>query len=133
MQRFALASIFAGFAALAFSASSVAETPDGATPAEESACDGFKGRAYGLCVAYCEAMDCDDPAVHADEEACETVGAKFEEVAGVDVPCGQPEPVYCPYCPNNAYFVPGEDMIQCCPDGQLPSSGLCVDHGCEQR
>lgn len=39
-----------------------AKTPDGMTPAEETVCDelqGAKRGLYGLCVAYCEAQDCD--------------------------------------------------------------------------
>ena len=37
-------------------------TPDGETPANEGVCDVLIGKTpglYGLCVAYCEAMDCD--------------------------------------------------------------------------
>lgn len=44
-------------------------TPDGQPPAEEIICDpaaGLRGAAYGLCVAYCEANDCElDPGQHA--------------------------------------------------------------------
>lgn len=41
---------------------SVAQTPDGTTPADEGICDGLVGSTpglYGLCVAYCEAQDLD--------------------------------------------------------------------------
>ena len=37
-------------------------TPDGETPAEESTCDSLVGATpglYGLCVAFCEAQDCE--------------------------------------------------------------------------
>jgi len=37
----------------------LAQTPDGQTPAEETVCDHESGAAFGLCNAYCEAMDCD--------------------------------------------------------------------------
>ena len=37
----------------------MALTPDGKTPAEETVCEGLSGAAFGLCNAYCEAMDCD--------------------------------------------------------------------------
>lgn len=40
----------------------LAKTPDGFTPAVEDVCDVLIGRTpglYGLCVAYCEAQDCD--------------------------------------------------------------------------
>lgn len=39
-----------------------AKTPDGQTPAEETACDVMLDATpglYGLCVAFCEAQDCD--------------------------------------------------------------------------
>ena len=45
-----------------------AQTPDGMTPAEEGVCDVLTGATpglYGLCVAFCEAQDCEatlDPA-----------------------------------------------------------------------
>ena len=48
----------------------VAKTPDGETPAEESVCDDEAGALYGLCVSYCEAMDCGHPDQHADDKAC---------------------------------------------------------------
>lgn len=48
----------------------LAKTPDGRTPAEETVCDGEVGAAYGLCNAYCEAMDCDDPNHRASDQGC---------------------------------------------------------------
>ena len=42
---------------------SVAQTPDGETPANEGVCDELIGGTpglYGLCVAYCEAQDLDE-------------------------------------------------------------------------
>lgn len=65
----------------------VASTPDGETPAEEHVCDGYSGAAFGLCNAYCEAMDCDDDP-NADQEACDTVADKFYSRTGKDIPCG---------------------------------------------
>lgn len=64
-----------------------ASTPDGETPAEEHMCDGYSGAAFGLCNAYCEAMDCDDDP-NADDEACDAVANKFHARTGKDVPCG---------------------------------------------
>ncbi|MEO6028530.1 MAG: hypothetical protein ABIR79_16815 [Candidatus Binatia bacterium] len=63
-------------------------TPDGQPPAEEVICDpnvGLRGAAYGLCVAYCEANDCDlDPEQH----ACEVLLHNFHRITGrTDVPC----------------------------------------------
>lgn len=57
-----------GFISLIFTALSVfgqpalAQTPDGDTPANEGICDGLIGGTpglYGLCVAFCEAQDCE--------------------------------------------------------------------------
>src|SRR6188472_1486691 len=36
-----------------------AKTPDGVPPSLETVCDAETGAAYGLCTAYCEAMDCE--------------------------------------------------------------------------
>lgn len=56
---------------LAFSVS--ANTPDGQTPSEEELCSDYEGRLFGLCNAYCEAMDCDSASPHASDQACERV------------------------------------------------------------
>ena len=73
---------------LAFGATTTfASTPDGQTPAEETACDTFNGVAYGLCNAYCQAMDCDTGA-YADDDACDAVALQFEDLTG--------EPLVCP-------------------------------------
>jgi hypothetical protein len=55
------------------------ETADGLTPAEESVCDkaGYTGALWGLCNAYCEAMDCDNKAVNAADAACDKVLDNF--------------------------------------------------------
>ncbi len=67
------------FTILIFAPAVMAETPDGQTPAEESVCDGFglTGKAWGLCNAYCEAMDCDDANPQASEQACQRVLASM--------------------------------------------------------
>ena len=72
-----------------------ASTPDGETPAEETVCDDLDGAEFGLCNAYCEAMDCDlaydeDPETepHASDRACEQVLANFQKHSGgEDPPC----------------------------------------------
>jgi hypothetical protein len=79
-----------------FSGAAYAGTPDGETPAEEDVCDDYSGASYGFCVAYCEAMDCDeDP--NADETACERVSERFQVKSGEsDAPtCGAEEPEIC--------------------------------------
>jgi len=50
-------------------------------------CDGLKGKAHGLCNAYCEALDCDwDP--NASERACEDLKTKYTSLTGeAEFPC----------------------------------------------
>ena len=72
-------------------------TPDGFPPAKESICDFENGAAYGLCNAYCEAMDCDAelPDVPAaSSTACQKVAAKFNNITGESLPCEHVHP--CP-------------------------------------
>ena len=69
-----------------------AQTADGETPAEEDVCDGESGAAYGLCNAYCEAMDCHLDEPNASAKACEKVGSKFEQITGRRPPCD----LFCP-------------------------------------
>ena len=48
-----------------------AQTPDGLPPANEGVCDSLqmaKPGLYGLCVAYCEALDCPDLAAGLSSE-----------------------------------------------------------------
>ena len=65
------------FAMVALAPVSHAKTPDGVTPADEQVCDGLPGALGGLCVAYCEAMDChlDDP--HVSTQACGRVADNY--------------------------------------------------------
>jgi hypothetical protein len=60
-------------AVLSFTPMSLAQTADGETPAEEPVCDDLNGALYGLCVAYCEAMDCHLGDQFASDRACERV------------------------------------------------------------
>ena len=57
--------------------SGVTQTPDEETPAEEQACDKYlgEGARYGLCVAYCEAQDCDD--LKKGDESCLNIAQNF--------------------------------------------------------
>ena len=66
-------------------------TPDGSPPAEETACEdaGLRGAAYGLCVAYCEASDCD---AFPDSEACDRIWENYTKITGEEFfPCEQEE------------------------------------------
>ena len=89
LRRLAVAAVTAGlFLQPAFAFAYGNGTPDGAPPAEEVVCDpnvGLRGPAYGLCVAYCEANDCElDP----DSRACEVLLDNFYRATGrTDVPC----------------------------------------------
>jgi hypothetical protein len=83
-------------AALLLAVSGVfANTPDGGTPAQESVCYelGLEGRAWGLCNAYCEALDCDSSDPKASPKACEWLKNQLEEVAEAASRC---EVVECP-------------------------------------
>ena len=58
----------------------------------QSDCDdeGITGAAYGLCTAYCEAMDCDrsDDGPYASDNACQRVSDNFNRITGgEDLPC----------------------------------------------
>ena len=50
-------------------------------------CDDLSGPAWGLCHAYCEAMECDTENPNAAEDACMAVGARFQRVTGDLPPC----------------------------------------------
>ena len=65
----------------------------GQAVAQDSACDGQIGAAYGLCNAYCEAMDCDSDEVQASATACEKVSVDYSKITGELMPC---EVVECP-------------------------------------
>ena len=65
-----------------------AQTPDGEPPAFEGVCDEESGAAFGLCNAYCEAMDCDSEFAEASEKACQRVAANYTKLTGVEfLPC----------------------------------------------
>ncbi len=84
---------------LVFAVTANAKTPDGMTPAEETVCDGEIGAAYGLCNAYCEAMDCDKYQPNANNnkgckekgKGCQRVRENFIRITGRDLPCERPE------------------------------------------
>jgi hypothetical protein len=82
-------------AMILFTGNLYATTPDGDTPSQESSCDSESGAAFGLCVAYCQAMDCDSVQKLALENACLTVRDRFVQLAGRDLPCEE-EKLLCP-------------------------------------
>jgi hypothetical protein len=98
----------------------LATSPDGETSSEETACDGEAGAAYGLCNAYCEAMDCDSDDAQASETACTKVRDKFTNITGrTSLPCEGP------VCPCNVpgtifgNFVAGNIPITTCRKGDI--------------
>jgi hypothetical protein len=102
----------------------LAQTPDGQTPAEETVCDHESGAAFGLCNAYCEAMDCDSANPQASATACAKVKAKFTNITGrTSLPCEGP---VCPCnIPGTLFgdYVAGNVTITSCQTGSVgPSS-----------
>jgi hypothetical protein len=61
----------------------------GAQDAEsaQSTCEGLGGAAFGLCTAFCDAMDCAGDSPQATEEACHRVEEKFHQITGSAPPC----------------------------------------------
>jgi len=55
-----------------------AQTPDGTPPAEETVCDEYSGKTYGICNAYYQAMDCNNPDTRASKQACDNLKAKMD-------------------------------------------------------
>lgn len=101
-------------ALLVWSVPAVASTPDGQTPSRETVCDLEEGAAYGLCTAYCEAMDCESAAPHASPTACSRVGDRFLQITGRPVPCGIACP--CERLPLFASIFAGGETISGCSD-----------------
>ena len=84
--------------AIVFTSTIYGQTPDGQTPADEGVCDLESSAAYGLCVSYCEAMDCDSSEAVASSEACQSRFNRFFDLTGQEPPCESPPPAESP-CP----------------------------------
>lgn len=81
-----LSSLAFGVAFLALPLTASAQTPDGSTPSEEAVCDGLSGALFGLCNAYCEALDCDTGL--SNPTACAKVLANYQQRSGgANPPC----------------------------------------------
>lgn len=99
----------------------VAKTPDGYTPHEETICNNETGAAFGLCNAYCEAMDCDSENPHASEKACSKIKSLYTKHTGNEyLPCEQNiEQLGCPcldYIPKFADFLENIGNFDYCLD-----------------
>ncbi len=115
---------------LAFASVSPAQTPDGTTPAVETICDTEVGAAYGLCNAFCEAMDCETDAPQASAIACDKVKGKYQQITGHEPPCLAPA---CPCIEQVPGFLAGANgPIEACiddSDGDKSIVGLFADGG----
>lgn len=59
--------------------------PRGVTPAENPVCDALTGVPNGICVAFCEAQNCDE---NPDGPACDTLRNNWENITGnPTLPC----------------------------------------------
>ena len=110
---FVLLASFAGIA--------LAQTPDGDPPAVEDPCEApwINGAAFGLCNAYCEAMDCEcrertDCEPHANDRACDRVRDRFIQLTARDLPCEA-------FCGNGQVDTPEEE----CDDGNNEDGDGC--------
>ena len=56
-------------------------------PNTSDVCDSESGAAYGLCNAYCEAMDCDSDEPRASIQACDRIFDNYDKVVGGAPPC----------------------------------------------
>jgi len=86
----------------------------------ESVCDGEVGAAYGLCNAFCDAMECDTDDPQASETACNKVKSKYQQVTGNEPPCLVP---VCPCIEELPGFLDAVNgsVIQCYDDGSSVS------------
>jgi hypothetical protein len=86
---------------VAFSLTAVAQSFDEMPPSEEDVCAGLAGSAYGLCNAYCEAIDCDER--EPGFKACESLRSNYFDLMGSALlPCDWNCPeVLDPTCSGN--------------------------------
>jgi hypothetical protein len=95
---------------------------------------GLTGAAFGLCTAYCDALDCDGDALLASDNACDHLQRNFERLAGgVPLPCEikdgdgdgvEDELDNCPMVPNQDQTDSDEDshgdVCDNCPEDVNP-------------
>lgn len=88
MKKFRLVSVALATACCWYIPAIFASTPDGQTPAQETVCSSLSGKSFGICNAYCEAMDCDYPGHKASNNACQKKLDQWSELhPGVTIPC----------------------------------------------
>ena len=93
---------------------SSARTADGLTPAQEMVCEGLPRAEFGLCNAYCEAIDCDSRS--APLKACESLRDNYFELTGWSAfPCDATCPeLPDPTCSGIGFIDLGEDGCEVC-------------------
>jgi len=99
------------------SQSSHAQTTDGITPAEEMVCDELTGRAFGLCNAYCEALDCDvrEQNLLAPLPECDALRNNYMKLTASSVfPCDASCPAAPVQCSGNGVLGTDADGCQVC-------------------
>ena len=96
-------------------------TPDWMTPHQETICDSETGAAFGLCNAYCEAMDCDSANPQASATACTKVRDKFTNITGRPLPC-ETCPPPPPGTPCPCADIPEFNLL-------LSTAGFCQEVG----
>jgi len=76
MRRMLTVVVF-GLGACLLGSPASAQTPDSFTPAVEESCTKYEGEGarHGLCVAYCEAQDCDN--TKGSNPSCSTIAERF--------------------------------------------------------
>ena len=76
-MRRPLVAVLFGIGVLLLGSPASAQTPDSFTPAVEEACTKYEGEGarHGLCIAYCEAQDCDN--TKAANPSCATIAERF--------------------------------------------------------
>lgn len=96
IKRFLALSIIPFILLVVGSSVVVAQTPDELTPFEEIICEDLSGASFGLCNAYCEAMDCDSATPQASSTACAKVKSRYKTITGFDrLPCDPLPPGDC--------------------------------------
>jgi len=109
--------IFLALTLILIPSTTAAKGPDRVTPAEEYVCDGHTGKAYGLCNAYCEAMDCDSPDRKASPKACAQTLANYQKLMDVKPPCYAPvNAAACPCFGDLDVLFNGTSSPSCSPD-----------------
>lgn len=91
----------------------------------QDGCDGLEGAAYGLCNAYCEAMDCDGEP-QASDKACDKVLVNYQKKTDILMPCS--DPCLDTECRQGEMCVNGECL---CGDNQCIGDELCVGGVCQ--